>query len=74
MPWVMKGVVTLKTNIKKMTNVKLLKVGDEISFCLPATNQEALKAMAKNYGIEIPLLEDETVDWKKLDEIINYHI
>jgi len=51
---------------KIMTNTKLIKNGEEIAFYLPATNAEALKAMSKNYGIEIPLLPDGTVDWAKL--------
>jgi len=53
-------------NPKKMTNTKLIKNGEEIAFYLPATNAEALKAMSKNYGIEIPLLPDGSVDWVKL--------
>jgi hypothetical protein len=27
-----------------------------------------------NYGIEIPLLEDGSVNWMKLDEMIDYKI
>ena len=51
-----------------MTNVKIIKIGkSEIGFYLPATNQEALKAMGKNYGKEIPLNADGiSVDWEKL--------
>jgi len=52
---------------KTMTNTKLIKNGDEIAFYLPATNAEALKAMAKNYGIEIPLMPDGSVDWEKIE-------
>ena len=55
-----------KPNI--MTNVKIIKIGEkEIGFYLPATNQEALKAMGKNYGKEIPLKDDGiSVDYAKL--------
>lgn len=52
---------------KVMTNVKLVKKGTEIGFYLPAMNQESLRAMAMNFGIEIPLKEDQvSVDWDKL--------
>lgn len=57
---------------KIMTNVRLVKKGEEIGFYLPATNQEALKALAMNYGIIIPLLADGSVDWAKLK--IDYQI
>lgn len=65
--YAMKSVVFLKDNIKKeMSNVKIVKNGNEIGFYLPATNQEALKAMALNYGKEIPVIADGTVDWANL--------
>lgn len=51
---------------KQMTNAKLVKKGEEVGFYLPATNPEALKAMAMNYGIEIPILPDGSVDWEKM--------
>lgn len=65
-PYVMKIVVKLKPNIETMTNVKLGKKGQEISFVVPVTNPEALKAMAMNYGITVPTLPDGSVDWVKL--------
>ena len=64
-PWIMKNILIIKN--KKMTNVKLVKRGTEIGFYLPAMNQESLRAMAMNFGIEIPLKEDQvSVDWDKL--------
>lgn len=64
-PFAMKIVLNIKS-IEMKTNVKLIKNGDEIAFYLPATNQESLKAMALNYGIKVPILQDGSVDWKKI--------
>ena len=67
-PWI------LLDKDKTMTNVKLVKKDSEVGFYLPATNQESLIAMGKHYGIEIPLLEDGTVNWKMLENLIDYKI
>lgn len=55
-----------KINNKKMTNVKLIRNGEEIGFYVPSKSPEALIDKAMNFGIEIPLTESGDVDWAKL--------
>lgn len=66
----LKYVLTFKNNT--MSNVSLVSNGAELGFYLPATNPEALKAMAMNYGLAIPLEADGTVNWSELEKQIKF--
>ncbi len=68
LPFVLKIIIKPIT----MTNVSLVSNGAEIGFFLPATNPEALKAMAMNYGINIPLEVDGSVNWSELEKQIKF--
>jgi hypothetical protein len=56
------------------TNVKLTKRGSEFGFYLPCDSPEGLKNEAKHYGIEIPLLEDQSINWVELCKKVDYKI
>ena len=62
-PW------TLTDKPNTMTNVKIVKDEDSASvgFFVPANNSSGFIAMARNYGIEIPLTENKSVDWPKVN-------
>ncbi len=59
---------------KNMTNTQILKKGTEYGFYLPAKSPEALIDKAMNFGIEIPLMPDSTVDWDALDKLVAFKI
>jgi hypothetical protein len=56
-------------NNKEMTNVKLVRNGNEWGFFVPANNEVSLIDKGMNFGIEIPTAGENKVDWKKLEEI-----
>lgn len=57
----------LKLIVTSMTNVKLVRNGQEWGFLVPATTEEALIDKALNYGYILPTLEDgKNIDWPNI--------
>lgn len=67
------GQTGFKYNIKKINMSNTLKFKDKNSstagFFLPALTEDAYKSLAKNFGLEVKLKADGSVDWanEKLD-------
>ena len=53
-------------NLDTMSNAKLIKVGDELGYWMPATTPDGLKSMALNFGYVLPEKADHTLDFSKI--------
>ncbi len=51
---------------KSMSNTKLVQIGNEFGYWIPATTQDGLKSQAANFGEVLPEKADGTVDFSKL--------
>jgi len=52
---------------KTMSNVKLVKNGNEYGFFVPASNEVSLIDKGMNFGMDIPTAGENKVDWAKLE-------
>lgn len=64
------GYIDFTINPRNMTNVLLVKRGQEYGFYCPATRPEALVSEGLHYGITIPVKPDGTVDFAAVDGMV----